>query len=215
VLALVGGATVVLAGLTWTLLHAPADVRPDQASVLVRPRPPAPDTPTVQPPVQDTAPGGDAGTSAGRDPFGGTPPATGTTPVVPPSAPSAPPTAATTTGPATPPGPDTAPTTGAPQPTGAPAPVTVTRTAGPTVTSTVTVTTTAPGSAIYVGLYLWNGDRASFRVNARTWSMHVGATFGPDLTFTAVVPGTPRCARLRHGSDPSFVLCPGQVVRLP
>jgi hypothetical protein len=115
--------------------------------------------------------------------------------------------------------PTTAPTTvPTAAPTGAPATVTVTRTATATrtttPTATPTVTMTAPGSAVYVGFYAWNKERASFRVNARTYSMRVGATFGPRLTFTAVVPGTPRCARLQHGED-RFTLCPGQVVRLP
>ena len=91
---------------------------------------------------------------------------------------------------------------------------TVTRTVTATATVTPTVTTTAPGSAVYVGFYAWNRDRAAFRVNARAYTMPVGATFGPGLTFTAAVPGTPRCARLQHGTD-RFVLCPGQVTRLP
>ena len=72
----------------------------------------------------------------------------------------------------------------------------------------------APGSAIYVGFYAWNGARASFRVNARTYSYPVGTTFGPQLTFTSIVKGTPRCAKLSHQGK-SFTLCPGQVVRLP
>ncbi len=63
----------------------------------------------------------------------------------------------------------------------------------------------------YVGLYAWNGSRASFRVNARTYSVHLGVHFGPDLTFAAVVPGTPRCARV-SGPKGSFTLCPGQFV---
>jgi hypothetical protein len=67
---------------------------------------------------------------------------------------------------------------------------------------------------VYVGFYAWNRQRASFRVNARTWSVPVGTTFGPRLTFTAVVPGVPRCARVQYKGD-SFTLCPGQVVRLP
>jgi hypothetical protein len=73
---------------------------------------------------------------------------------------------------------------------------------------------TAPGSAVYVGFYLWNGERASFRVNTRTYSKPVGSTFGPQLTFTSIVKGTPRCAKLSHQGK-SFTLCPGQVVRLP
>jgi hypothetical protein len=94
--------------------------------------------------------------------------------------------------------------------------VTVTRTAAPTVTPTVTATTTAPGSAIYVGFYAWNGSRASFRVNARTYSYPVGTTFGPQLTFTSIRAGTPRCAVLKYQAKSySFTLCPGQVVRLP
>ena len=92
--------------------------------------------------------------------------------------------------------------------------VTVTSTVIPTVTPTVTATTTAPGSAIYVGFYAWNGSRASFRVNTRTYSYPVGTTFGPQLTFTSIRSGTPRCAVLTYQRK-AFTLCPGQVVRLP
>jgi hypothetical protein len=74
----------------------------------------------------------------------------------------------------------------------------------------VTVTVTATDGPTYVGLYAWNGSRASFRVNARAYSVAVGAHFGTGLQFTAVVPGRPKCARLTHGGD-SFTLCPGQV----
>ena len=88
----------------------------------------------------------------------------------------------------------------------------MTRTAQPSVTPTVTMT--APGSAIYVGFYAWNGNRASFRVNARTYSYPVGTTFGPQLTFTSIRSGTPRCAVLTYQAR-AFTLCPGQVVRLP
>jgi hypothetical protein len=89
---------------------------------------------------------------------------------------------------------------------------TVTRTASPTVTPTVTAT--APGSAIYVGFYGWNGARASFRVNTRTYSYPVGTTFGPQLTFTSIRSGRPRCAVLTYQGN-AFTLCPGQVIRLP
>jgi hypothetical protein len=90
----------------------------------------------------------------------------------------------------------------------------VTRTAPPSVTPTVTVT--APGSAIYVGFYAWNGNRASFRVNARTYSYPVGTTFGPQLTFTSIRSGTPRCAVVRYQPKSyTFTLCPGQIVKLP
>jgi hypothetical protein len=79
--------------------------------------------------------------------------------------------------------------------------------------STVTVTVTAPGAATYVGLYGWNGNRASFRVNARTYSVHVGAHFGPDLVFGGVVGTAPRCAQVTY-ADGSVTLCPGQVTAL-
>jgi hypothetical protein len=95
-----------------------------------------------------------------------------------------------------------------------PAPAAVTTTVTATPAATPTVTMTAPGSAVYVGLYLWNGDRASFRVNARTYSKPVGSTFGPQLTFARIVEGTPRCARLTYQGK-AFTLCPGQVVELP
>jgi hypothetical protein len=76
--------------------------------------------------------------------------------------------------------------------------------------TTVTVTV----AATYIGLYTWNGSRASFRVNARTYSVPVGTTFGPGLRFTAIVEGSPRCARVQHGED-TLTLCPGQVTALP
>jgi hypothetical protein len=218
VLALVAGATVALAGLGWMLVRTPGQVPAQDTSLVVPPRTAAAGSPTPMPSV----PGGYAGdpedVGTGRDPFAGDPadvsPTTQTPPgSVAPDDPAAPATS-----------PDAAPTA-VPPPSpqgGVPAapttfPVvtqTVTRTASPTVTPTVTATTTAPGSAIYVGLYAWNGSRASFRVNTRTYSYPVGTTFGPQLTFTSIRSGTPRCAVLTYQRK-SFTLCPGQVVRLP
>ena len=94
-----------------------------------------------------------------------------------------------------------------------PAPATA---ASSTVTVTVTApagATTSPGTATYVGLYAWNGGRASFRVNARTYSVTVGTRFGPGLTFASVVGTNPRCARVTYASG-DVTLCPGQVVPL-
>jgi len=88
------------------------------------------------------------------------------------------------------------------------------RSATPSAAPTVTVTVTAPGGPTYVGLYAWNGSRASIRVNARTYSVAVGTRFGPGLTFAAVVRGDPPCARVTHAKG-SFTLCPGQVTALP
>jgi hypothetical protein len=84
----------------------------------------------------------------------------------------------------------------------------------PSTAPGVTVTVTAPGGPTYVGLYAWNGSRASFRVNARTYSVPVGTRFGPDLRFTSVVRGDPPCARITHAKG-TFTLCPGQVTTLP
>jgi hypothetical protein len=206
------------------LLRAPGDVPDGNASVLVRPRTPAASVPTPTPSATDGAGGVAPGeTAAGRDPFGGTPGAAVPSTRPPaddvasgrpaPTSPAttAPAATALTTAPTT--APTSAPTTA---PTTAPAPVTVTttvtRTAAPTVTPTVTMT--APASAVYVGFYLWNGEKASFRVNTRTYSKAVGSTFGPQLTFTSIVKGPPRCAKLRYQGK-SLTLCPGQVVRLP
>jgi hypothetical protein len=77
----------------------------------------------------------------------------------------------------------------------------------------VTVTVTAPGTETYVGLYAWNGSRASFRVNARTYSVQVGARFGSGLVFKGVVGTSPRCAQVTY-SGGSVTLCPGQVTSL-
>jgi hypothetical protein len=209
VLALVAGATVVLAGLGWALVRAPGDVAAPSASVLVRPRAAASLAPTPLP-----TGAGDPGAVAadavpGRDPFGSDA-AVAATAQQPPDA-MAPDTLATSPGIS----PDAAPVVPPVIPTGSPGGVpAVTHTAAPTVPPTVTVTTTAPGSAVYVGFYAWNGDRASFRVNARTYSYPVGSTFGPQLTFTSIRSGTPRCAVLKYQGR-AFTLCPGQVVRLP
>jgi hypothetical protein len=78
----------------------------------------------------------------------------------------------------------------------------------------VTVTVTSSGGPTYVGLYAWNGTRASFRVNTRSYSVGVGAHFGPGLAFAAIVPGQPSCARLTHAGN-SLTLCPGEVAALP
>jgi hypothetical protein len=74
---------------------------------------------------------------------------------------------------------------------------------------------TAPGTAVYVGFYAWNGNKAAFRVNARAYTRAVGSTFGPQVRFTGIVPGNPRCTRLTYQDGTPFVLCPGQVVKLP
>lgn len=216
VLALVAAATVVLAGLGWALVKTPQEVPADNASVLLRPRASTSPSPTVLPSVTPTgAPrsgAGQAGAPGSRDPFGGSPAATvgvtspgsvsGTTPAG--AAPAV--TTTVTTAPSEPAVTTTATVTST-------VTSTVTRTSAPTVTPTVTMT--APGTAVYVGFYAWNGNKASFRVNARTQSKVVGSTFGPQLTFTAIVPGTPRCARLTYRGGTPFVLCPGQVVKLP
>jgi hypothetical protein len=200
VLALVAAGAVVLAGLAWTFLSSPRTTEPVSASVLVRPRPPgttSPGTPSVSVAGLEQAP-------VGRNPFGSAP------------APGAPTTSARLAASPTPPPsglPAAVPPATAGVPTGAP--TTRPSTSGsPSAAPTVTVTVTASGGPTYVGLYAWNGSRASFRVNARTYSMHVGAQFGPGLTFAAIVTGDPPCARLTHGKD-SFTLCPGQVTALP
>jgi hypothetical protein len=216
VLALVAGATVALAGLGWMLVRTPGQPVQD-TSVLLPPGTATAGTPTPSPTGGSYA-GDAAGVTTGRDPFAGGPAAGArTTP--------APPGSAVSGTPATPgTSPDAAPTAVPPTSPQGSLPVapttfpvvtqTVTRTASPSVTPTVTATTTAPGSAIYVGFYAWNGSRASFRVNARTYSYPVGTTFGPQLTFTSIRSGTPRCAVLTYQRK-SFTLCPGQVVRLP
>jgi hypothetical protein len=221
VLALVAGATVVLAGLGWMLLRAPGTARDESAAALARPQiPVASGSPsTASPsPAGDSYAGDAEGAVPGRDPFEGdagrgapatqappdsVAPGTAATPVTSPDAAPIPVPPASPQG-GVPAGPTTYPVVT----------TTVTSTLSPTVMPTTTVT--APGSAIYVGFYAWNGDRASFRVNTRTFSYPVGTTFGPQLTFTAVRPGTPRCAVLGYqGKAFAFTLCPGQVVRLP
>jgi hypothetical protein len=143
-------------------------------------------------PVTASPTGGDDGEvpQDGRDPFGDEDPAVSTGRATPPHAQPTPTPAAPTSAP-----------TSRPEADGT-----------PTGSSTATVTVTV--APTYVGLYAWNGSRASFRVNARTYSVAVGAGFGPGLRFTAVVQGTPRCARVQHGPD-SLTLCPGQVTTLP
>jgi hypothetical protein len=221
VLALVAGATVVLAGLGWMLVRAPGTQPPaEAASVLVRPQTPAAASPTPTPSPTDTGlAAGPEAVATGRDPFGGTgAPAAPTTQAPPDGVASVPVPATPTTSPDAAPRtvPPASPQGGVP---GAPTtfPVvtaTVTRTVPPSVTPTVTAT--APGSAIYVGFYAWNGNRASFRVNARTYSYPVGTTFGPQLTFTSIRSGTPRCAVVKYQAKSyTFTLCPGQVVKLP
>ncbi len=185
VLGLVALASVALAGLGWTLLTAPADTTGTEApSVMLRPRAAGPAK--ASPSTAVTTATNDV-PLAGRDPFADDEPAVPTAPTTPPHVE---PTAAATSAPT--------PSPTATAPAGRPGGATVTVTMSPT----------------YVGLYAWNGSRASFRVNARTWSVHVGTTFGPGLRFTAVVPGTPECAKVQHGED-SFTLCPGQFTTLP
>jgi hypothetical protein len=187
VLTLVAGGSVALGVVGWSLLSSPSDPAPGSAaSVLVRPRTTQAPTPTAStsPTTQDSVP------VTGRDPFGDEEPSA-------------------STGRATPPHVEPSPTPTA-SPTSVPAasPVATTNGAGSSATATVTVGPT------YVGLYAWNGSRASFRVNARTYSVHVGTTFGPGLRFTAIVPGTPQCAKVQHSQD-SLTLCPGQFTALP
>jgi hypothetical protein len=199
VLALVAAGAVAVAGLGWTQLRSSAAEDTVQASVLVRPRPastPAPGataaaTPTTQ---------GDL--LVGRDPFSQEPAAAVTAPT---TSPHVLETAL--------PSPSGEPTTTQPGPTDGALPQPSTSGA-PSAAPRVTVTVTAPGSPTYVGLYAWNGSRASFRVNARTYSVPVGAHFGAGLTFTDVVRGDPPCARVTHAKG-SFTLCPGQVTTLP
>jgi hypothetical protein len=221
VLTLLAGGTAVLAGLGWMLVHAPGPAPAEASSVLLRPQASTAATATPTPsPTGDGNAGDPEGVITGRDPFGGDPAPVAPTTQTPP--------AAVVSGAAATPGasPDVAPTSMPPASPQASAPVvqttfpvvtaTVTRTVPPSVTPTVTVTATAPGSAIYVGFYAWNGQRASFRVNARTYSYPVGTTFGPQLTFTSIRSGTPRCAVLEYRPKSyTFTLCPGQVVRLP
>jgi hypothetical protein len=142
---------------------------------------------TAQPTATATASPGvaDSGDMAlgGRDPFAG-------------DEASASPTTAAQAEPAPTAAPAAAPTP-AGTATAARAPATVTVTVGPT----------------YLGFYAWNGSRASFRVNARGYTLQVGSSFGPGLRFTAVVQGSPRCAKLQHLHE-TFTLCPGQVTTL-
>lgn len=211
VLSLLAVAAVVLAGVGWTLLNGSPDPAAGSApSVLLRPRTPAPSVDTA--PRTSTA---DEVPTTGRDPFGDTGTATGGPAPVPTSA------TGTTPEPARPPADRTGtPSTSASAlPTSRPTSPPATSTApdaepSPSASGAPAVTVTVTTEATYVGLYAWNGSRASFRVNARTWSVPVGTAFGPGLRFTAVVPGVKRCARLTHGAS-TFTLCPGQVVPLP
>jgi hypothetical protein len=187
------GATVV-AGLAWAQLRSSGTGTAGATSVLVQPRPAStPGTAATRRPP----PASGEDLPVGRDPFAGVPAPAGTAPTTSPhvSEPSLPGTA------------QLAPTGSAvlqPSPSGT-----------PSATPTVTVTVPAPsGGPTYVGLYAWNGSRASFRVNARTYSVAVGTRFGPGLTFTAVVRGDPPCARVSDVKG-SFTLCPGQVTALP
>ncbi len=200
VLALVACAAAVLAGLAWTLVRTPGEATAENASALVRPAATTAATPTPTPTPTRRSAEVPSGAPSARDPFGGEP-----APGGPSTRPPADTVASGTAAPATAP-------TATPAASPAPGVVTTTVTARPAATPTVTMT--APGSAVYVGLYLWNGDRASFRVNARTYSKPVGSTFGPQLTFARIVEGTPRCARLTYQGK-AFTLCPGQVVELP
>jgi hypothetical protein len=191
VLALIAAACALLGVLGWTVLRSPSAPSTRAASsVLVRPT----TTETGAPATITSAGAGEGGLpQSGRDPFGDEDPVTSTGRATPPHIePTAAPTSAPTPQPGSGPGADGMPADGS----------------GTVATVTVTVGPT------YVGLYAWNGSRASFRVNARTYSVHAGATFGPGLRFTAVVPGSPRCARLQHAED-NFTLCPGQVTPLP
>jgi hypothetical protein len=218
-LALVAGATVALAGLGWVLVRTPDQPAAQDTSLPVPALTATASSPTPVPsPTGDSYTGAAEGMGTGRDPFAGDPAnvaptvqaspgsVVSGTPATLAASPDAAPTAV----------PPTSPQAGVPvAPTSFPVVTqTVTRTASPTVTPTVTATTTAPGSAIYVGFYGWNRSRASFRVNARTYSYPVGTTFGPQLTFTSIRPGTPRCAVLTYQRK-AFTICPGQVVRLP
>ena len=210
VLALVAGAAVVLAGLGWALVRAPQDVADERTSGLLRPRTPGAASPTASVTPTTGTGGGDAGARALRDPFGGSPaapPGVTTGPTAPAGAPA--PTSTVTTTVTAPGGPGVTTTATVTSTVTS----TATRTATPTATPTVTIT--APGSAVYVGFYAWNGSKASFRVNARTYSKPVGSTFGPQLRFTRVVAGSPRCARLTYNGGSPFTVCPGQVVKLP
>ena len=186
VLALVAAAAVVVGGLAWTLLAPSGGDLPSPASALLRPRAASP----AATPGGSTTPADAAG---GRNPFAVAP-----APSV--TAPTTSPHVEVTTSPA------------ATTATGAPVPAT--SPASPSAAPTVTVTVTAPAAPTYVGLYAWNGSRASFRVDARTFSVHVGTRFGPGLTFASVVRGDPPCARVSYAKG-GFTLCPGQVTTLP
>jgi hypothetical protein len=196
VLALVAAGAVVVAVLGWTQLTSSGTDAVAPASVLVRP--PAAATPgtgttsTGAPTTQDEI-------AVGRDPFANESAPADTPPTTSPHI-----VDATPSGDATTPQPvptDSVPTQASPGGTPSDAPG-------------VTVTVTATGGPSYVGLYAWNGSRASFRVNARTYSVAVGTRFGPGLTFASVVRGDPPCARVTHAKG-SFTLCPGQVTTLP
>lgn len=185
-LALVAGGSVALGVVGWSLLSSPSDPAAGSVpSVLVRPR----TTQSAATPTVGASPSTpDSVPATGRDPFDDEEPSVSTGRATAPHVePSPTPTASPTSVPAPSPG----------------------ATADGVGSSTVTVTV----GPTYVGLYAWNGSRASFRVNARTYSVHVGTTFGPGLRFTAVVPGTPECAKVQHGQD-SFTLCPGQFTAL-
>jgi hypothetical protein len=194
VIAVVAIGAIVVAGLAWTQLRSSGTGAAGATSVLVQPRP-APTPGTAATPRPTPARGEEL--PVGRDPFAGVPAPAVTAPTTSPHVPgtSLPETA------------QLAPTESAvlqPSPSGT-----------PSAAPTVTVTVRAPsGGPTYVGLYAWNGSRASFRVNARTYSVSVGTRFGPGLTFTAVVRGDPPCARVTHAKG-SFTLCPGQVTALP
>lgn len=192
VIALVAIGAIVVAGLTWTRLHSSGIAAAGAASALVPPRPAA--TAGAAPQTSATASAEEL--PVGRDPFAGAPA----------SAVSAPATTPHVVEKGAPETPVLAPTESAvprPSPSGTPS-------AAPAVTVTVTAAT----GPTYVGLYAWNGSRASFRVDALTYSVAVGAHFGPGLQFTAVVRGDPPCARVTHAKG-SFTLCPGQVTALP
>jgi hypothetical protein len=187
VLGLVAGACAVLGVLAWTVLRSSTDPTAGTApSVLVRPgatQAPAPAAGSARTGDDDGVP------LAGRNPFGDD-------------------GAIATTGPAIPPQVEPSPT---PAASASPASTSTASTSMDGAGSGATVTVTV--GPTYVGLYGWNGSRASFRVNARAYSVRVGAAFGPRLRFTAVVPGTPRCAKVQHGQD-TFTLCPGQFTTL-
>jgi hypothetical protein len=193
VIALVAVGAIVLAGLGWTQVHSSGTGAAGAASGLVQPR--SASTPGTTA-TQTSTPATGEELSVGRDPFAKEP-----APAV--TVPTTPPHVVPTSLPETTERARTGSIVPQPSPSGTPS-------AAPTVT--VTVPTTA--GPTYVGLYAWNGSRASFRVNARTYSVPVGTRFGPGLTFTAVVREDPPCARVTHAKG-TFTLCPGQVTALP